>query len=324
MKSVLFFFFLIFSFLLNAQPIAPHITLDLYIIDEAERPIEGAIVLAGFAGWQNAEDQVVKARSDTNGWAIISGRSLFAIPLTVDKKGYYQSTLEVFTSTWSQKDNKNIYSNQTVTIVLRKITNPIPMFAYKNLELLIPALNSTLGLDLEVADWVYPHGKGTTADLFFEMNGFWNNINHHDSALTLSFPNNGDGIIGFSLNEQSHFKSPRTAPLTGYTDKHSWRISRLPDPEHPDDIIAIDETSNRTGYVIRTRTKLDEQGRVESANYGKLYGDPKFNGATLGDPYGYILISYFMNPTTNDQNLEYDPKSNLLMNLLDWKQPKEP
>ena len=55
-------------------------------------------------------------------------------------------------------------------------------------------------------------------------------------------------------------------------------------------------------YFFRVRTLLDEHGNVKSALYGKIYGD-------------FMQFAYYLNPTPNDRNVEFDPKQNLLHGL---------
>jgi len=52
------------------------------------------------------------------------------------------------------------------------------------------------------------------------------------------------------------------------------------------------------------RTVLDSNGNAKSALYGKIYGDTMM-----------MNFHYYLNPTPNDRNVEFDPKQNLLKNL---------
>ena len=45
-------------------------------------------------------------------------------------------------------------------------------------------------------------------------------------------------------------------------------------------------------------TKLDEHGNIISAQYGKIYGD-------------FLSFTYYLNPTSNDRSIEFDPDKNL-------------
>jgi len=64
-------------------------------------------------------------------------------------------------------------------------------------------------------------------------------------------------------------------------------------------------------YYFRVRTKMDENGNVVSAHYGKIYGD-------------FMQFRYYFNPTPNDRNIEYDPKQNLLGGLQSFEQVTAP
>jgi hypothetical protein len=61
-------------------------------------------------------------------------------------------------------------------------------------------------------------------------------------------------------------------------------------------------TNPNRNFYFRVRTKLDENGNVVSARYGKIYGD-------------LAQFTYYFNPTLNDQNVEFNPKQNLLSGL---------
>ena len=55
-------------------------------------------------------------------------------------------------------------------------------------------------------------------------------------------------------------------------------------------------------YYFRVRTKVDDGGNIVSAYYGKIYGD-------------FMQFSYYLNPTPNSRNVEFDPKRNLMTHL---------
>ena len=68
-------------------------------------------------------------------------------------------------------------------------------------------------------------------------------------------------------------------------------------------------------YCFRIRTRRDAEGRIVSGLYGKVYGDFRIN-----DLSG-IAFTYYLNPTPNDRNLEFDRKTNF--NLTDGREPKD-
>jgi hypothetical protein len=71
-------------------------------------------------------------------------------------------------------------------------------------------------------------------------------------------------------------------------------------------------------YFFRVRTILDKDGNIESALYGKIHGDFQL------DHHGNIGFTYYLNPTPNDRNVEFDPKQNLFKNLPSSEQVRQP
>ena len=124
---------------------------------------------------------------------------------------------------------------------------------------------------------------------------------HWRGAITVTFPNPKEGIreVKDEFKHYSELTMPHQAPTDGYQSE--WK--RVEDNEKPR------QTSDRVGYFLRTRVKLDEKGEIVSAHYAKLVTDFNF------DPRGRITFSYLFNPTANDRNLEFDPKKNLFKNL---------
>lgn len=76
--------------------------------------------------------------------------------------------------------------------------------------------------------------------------------------------------------------------------------------------------------IFRTRTKVDENGNLIEARYGKNYGPIEFRLNLTDERPSYrkrvTLWNYYLNPTVNDTNLEYDSKRNL---LIDKVKPRE-
>jgi hypothetical protein len=61
----------------------------------------------------------------------------------------------------------------------------------------------------------------------------------------------------------------------------------------------ISNYDDKTNYFFRVRTVMDEKGDVKSAFYGKIYGD-------------FLQFTYYLNPTPNSLNMEFDTHQNLL------------
>jgi hypothetical protein len=171
--------------------------------------------------------------------------------------------------------------------MLKKIGKPIPMYAKQIDSIIFPAYNKAVGYDLMAGDWVAPYGKGVTADFLFTEN--------HTNAqsgytFTISFPHQGDGIQGYTRDWNlgvSFLLSSNEAPADGYQSQYEQ--TQMPNPYRI--------------YYFHVRTVLDSQGNILSTHYGKIYGD-------------FMQFSYYLNPTPNDRNVEFDPKHNLLGGLV--------
>ena len=86
-----------------------------------------------------------------------------------------------------------------------------------------------------------------------------------------------------------------------------------------------DKTIKNTGkskgkyFAFRTRVKLDKNGDIKEANYGKIYGPINY-----GNGVRKIQFTYYFNPTPNDRNLEFNPKANLFKNLTSLEEVSAP
>jgi hypothetical protein len=195
-----------------------------------------------------------------------------------------------------------------------------------------PVYDQWVGFDLEVADWVAPHGKGKTADFLLRFKNEFKGLEETysrtmderiashkrllgftkeewtidkfkihagkwDGLVEMSFPGEGEGIIeAKSFIGYSPMKLPHRAPDDGYSSAWKREVNNY------DGIILPEDT----GFFLRTRVKKGQHGRIISANYAKFIGRMNVMANT-----GRIEFFYYFNPTPNDRNLEFDPKKNL-------------
>jgi hypothetical protein len=236
----------------------------------------------------------IKGLTDTNGIiSVTHTNSSLGLGITVNKSGYYNTHIG-YQFYFDEKRR-----NPTFTSILKKVGKPIAMYAKRIDSLRVPEFNKVIGYDLMAGDWVGPYGKGINADLYFTEK-------HTDPQsgyiLSVSFPNPGDGIQEFdepllfqnASNGQSDLRSAQNAPVDAYQPKF------------------VQTTYNQNqNFYFRVRTKLDENGNVVSAHYGKIYGN-------------LAQFTYYFNPTLNDRNIELDPKQNLLGGLQSFEQVSAP
>lgn len=276
----------------------------LKVVNESSQPVAGANASVGY--FSQSRPASIDGLTDTNG-IFVASHSAFSglLGFTAKKSGYYTTREPSYELGFTYDPIK---WNPTQTIVLKKIVNPVPMYA-KRVESGPPISNEPVGYDLVVGDWFGPHGKGIQTDIIFTQESKRASFQDYDYKLTVSFPNSGDGIQEFPVSykkmEGSTLRSTHEAPADGYQP----RVVRL-NVSHPGQKLIFDYDENRV-YFFRVRTVLDGNGNVKSALYGKIYGD-------------FMQFKYYLNPTPNDRNVEFDPKQNLLKGLKPLEQVSEP
>jgi hypothetical protein len=287
-------------------------TANVKVVGDDGNPIVGANVSVQYTipAVPNSGGQTygeVKGITDTNGMFSASHTdSSLGLGIIVEKVGYYATHIG-YQFYFDEKKR-----NPTFTSVLKQIGKPIPMYA-KSLNSHVPDLDKPVGYDLVAGDWVGSYGKGINSDILFTGHFDKHSDGESDFTLTVSFPKAGDGIQEFkaplllqdAANGMSDLRSGQMAPTNGYQSEWIQTDNRKPNVP-----IKTNRDPNRNFY-FRVRTKLDENGNVVSARYGKIYGD-------------FMQFSYYLNPTPNDRNIEFDPKQNLLGGLESIQQVNSP
>jgi hypothetical protein len=288
----------------------------LKAVDEAGNPIRGANAEIGY--YTNGQSAIALGITDTNGMFMASHSaksSIADVSLQAKKAGYY--------TTWIRRELGPDYDPAkwifTQTLVLKNIGKPIGMYAkWVNAEPLAfkktgqppIVLNQTIGYDLMVGDWIAPYGKGLTSDLIITEDFNKKSAFDYDFKFTISFPNTGDGIQEYTVPDAekgSGLRSPHEAPKDGY----QAQLVRE-NFHHPDNTGKTDYDDNHN-YFFRVRTVKDHEGNIVSTHYGKIYGDPL-----------QMNFRYYLNPTPNDWNIEFDPKQNLIHNLKSFERVTAP
>lgn len=317
-------------------------------------PIKGAKIEGAFLnysrGWnESAKDNNVDAWTDSNGYAKLSGNTEAGVGgyRILRTPGYYNAE-------WTEIEFREqsllrlgawIPSGIVSTTRLDRVVNPIPLWvkgvngeyrarsqAYYELSIKkrdfsvtngVPVVkDEKLSYDLVKGAWLPPHGDGETCDIQFVFNENvlgWKEDKGYDGTFVMklyrtttaiSMPGQGNGIVETPSRENAGIKL-RIAPEAGYRNNltrwHGW----LGDG----DGIQTDSKKGRC-YAFRIRTEYDENGKIKSAYYGKIYDD--FDVSSLEG----VRFLYYLNPTSNDRNLEWDMKNNLCPNSKDNGEPQ--
>ena len=262
--------------------------------------------------------------TDVTGHAVLKYKSLPTPSggVAIGKKGYYGSSYP--NVHWKPTGKYEDGSWQTeIKAVLKPVKNPIPMYAHSSLGgmsgyVRLPEINTDYGYDLMLAQALPPLGGGKIADFHFRIEGKYNDMKSNDLKLTIRFSNKNDGVVEFITPQRRGMQEPHMdgsslisnhlAPESGYVAE----VTRT---------YAVDDGGNKRktdvnqqmNFYFRTRTKTSPDGRIISANYGKIYGDFDFSSGNIDKGF-YASLGFaacYFNPTPNDRNVEFDMKRNL-------------
>ncbi len=280
------------------------------VVDDEGMPITNATVCGQ---WQNDYPRKTWQETfvtDTNGVFVAKGKVGGRFGFYVKKEGYYLSSTGVDFH-WREgvsplvKDGKWQPYGENRTLAVKRNKHPVDAPTLLHTVIDVPATNVWLGLDMETFRWVKPYGDGAHSDMLLRFNS--DPINKYEvnwATMDVSFTNNpyaGFYVLpkdGFSEMQSVYHADTNMAFRTGIT----YSIGRLP----KDDNLLDD------GHymVFRTRTTVDEEGKLVSAHYGKIYGRWGIWGGTRAR-------MIFFNTTPNDTNLE-DMKTFKESELRKW------
>ena len=289
----------------------PTAKVTLKVVDENGMPIKGAKASFTIEGLKT-KNKTINNLTDKNGIFAVSEDSTGYVWYGVEMDGYYKSRGE-YRFTKRESDKWQPW-NPEITVVMRKIEKPVPMYARNTGNVMpdieIPAINKEVGFDLMECDWVAPYGNGRHADFIFKLQKTFKSRDDFDSTLIVTFPNKFDGIqvVKENLKGGSMFKLPRYAPEDGYQKKitHNKTGKGMGAP--------TDDYEEDNNYIFRVRSE-ERDGKLIRAMYGKINGEIRFD--PMNSKTAYIIFKYFLNPDYT-RNLEYG--ENLFKNLKSTEQ----
>ena len=321
-------------FVIMTGPLLFGYEVRLHVIDENKEPIAGVQTLIAFTTTVFGGEVRREGLTDRSGGFSGSGQGEGPVFVRANKEGYYGAVFRKLPND----------QNLDLTVVLPKVTHPVPLHAL-NLSLYTgaPALglliqNEWLDYDLAAGDWVKPHGKGEVTDIRFKFhNEFkgWQmdddrmaktrahptsrNLSEErlrelygkfDGELEISFPGEKEGLVEEKerFRPYSQLTMPHEAPLEGYAPTRRYTAKTH----------GYRTDADNVGFFLRTRVKLDRDGKIVSANYAKVTGDFQF------DARGILGLTYYFNTVPNERNLEFDPKKNLFPASLPGANVNEP
>lgn len=280
------------------------------VLDNEGTPVSGANIETGFDDPAPGQS-IYNQQTGTNGCCVVTGNTRGGMWFRITKPDFYTTEGSCYFRRKAPPyivDGKWQPWNPTNPVVLKRIKNPIPMYV-KKVETIIPVLDQPVGFDLEKGDWVAPYGTGSSSDFVFQFSFKTKPQTYKDDFKTLtvlSFSNPADGIQDVVVpveqwGAHSMLKLPYQAQSNGYQSVCEWQSNCV---DGRSEIVP-----ERGDYSFRVRTKVDDSGKIISALYGKIHGSIETGGYLQALPR--LLFTYYLNPNSNDRNVEFDPDKNL-------------
>lgn len=314
----------------NPYPVAK---ITLSVVNQDGVPVTDTEIRGGF--WMGRDDLsaypdeegLVSFSSPVMGDAVFFNQRLFdSVKNPTARDKYYKTLLRVDYNSPSKntKDGKWQPWNPTIKMVLKERINPIPMYATNaHYRIKLPRQNEWFGFDLMCCDLVSPNGNGKRTDIMLRHKWEKKEGEQIVSIVQLRFPEEYAGLYWFECQMNNTrvgtLRSPYHAEASGdYTLKEvdlPFIGSRGYRP-----LTAPDVWGDR-GIVFRTRTRVDDSGNLIGAFYGKLYAPSGTNVYRDSARTSVIQFHYYLNPTENDTNIEFDPQRNLLKHVQSYVEP---
>lgn len=293
----------------------PEARMVVKVVDEQGQPVPDADVKIWFqyevakkGGWGlNSVAQPALGKTDANG--VFEGQGVTdagCLP-EAHKAGYYQSCGKL-----KEPPVHNPRLNRwdpwplMAEVVLKKMRHPVPMYRKEQEWIRVPVLGKPVGYDLEAGSWVAPLGRGKRADFCVTLSPVQVGAIRSNRCL-IEFPSPQDGLQGYEhpKADPCTYHWPFEAPETGYENSvvmGEWRAAWATDcPGGRWKTLSHVERTG--GFLFRTRSTTDRDGKRLSACYGKI-DHFEFNDHS-------ISLGYWFNPD-GTRNLEEDPQRNLL------------
>jgi hypothetical protein len=305
-------------------------TVKFRVSDETGSPVTNAALDGCFLDFsQSGARTRFNGFTDTNGIFIAKGETVLGVYARFTRDGYYTTTVKQTIEYTRRADGKGYERidrwDREIPVLFKRIRNPIPMYARHVDNPYVSAfervgkysLGRTSSFDIVEGTFLPPYGKGQVDDIAFTWKMTIQSKDgdglavDYDTLCEIRMTNIVDGICRGKPDgaENGHlgsaYFSAYEAPAEGYTNVISfYRSVRGTKVESNDDKHYL--------YYFRIRTQTNEMGQVTNAFYGRICG--QINGS----------FRYYLNPTPNDRNVEFDPKHNLYTNLGEFEQVHGP
>lgn len=274
------------------------------IVDDSQKPVSGVTVESRFDGALRSRGCVVTVTTDTNGMAIVTGKTGKSVAIRATKPGYYGVSDQICFISQGQGVEEGKWKpwNVARTLVLRPVKNPVAQKMPIDDWRIAKTPSAWIGFDIEKYDFVKPHGNGEVADMEIKYEVDGHDLKNLDGMdIYIRFPWNYAGAYYQNRCMTSDFKDAYFAVTNAVYLKdfhffdHTVRDGHGHVVRHDKQIF-----DNSKAMIIRSRCVVDEEGRLKEARYSEIthfrFGCDE-NGCCL-------MFQPIFNPTPNDPNLE--------------------
>ena len=286
----------------NARRSGALAKIQIHVVDDLGQDVPNADVSVFMGMNFRPKGYYLKGITNTNGVFVAEGKTCGdEVVIDVTMQGHYSSSKRLcFAEMGAEhyvENGKWLPFGKNEDIALRRIVTPINLIAFDKLIDVVHT-NVWLGFDMEKQDFTRPIGKGDKAD--FEIKAEWDGRPAWESkycSAEIRFADIQTGGHYVKNVFESTFPYIYAAPLdAAYAESTIRIVDRNGDP-HTTKI----PFAKGASLVTRTRTIVDEEGKIKAANYGcirRFEVGPSRRGVAL------LRLSYVFNPTPNDTNLE--------------------
>jgi len=287
---------IILLFLLAGVATANEAKFVFSVTDEEGVPIENAHVIVGFdmprGDGRGSIERQLKVVTDEEGKATFQGETSDLVWVSVKKSGYYKSLIKSVKITGKDDaEEKWLPWGNQYEVELRKIGERSEVCSKRVYWEFVPLFNNKSYYDFSKGTW--DSSNGMCLKVIDRSQGW-------DVYLCLEGEHNGISEA-LQVSEQSIFRLQRNAPDAGYVNQVCIASS-------------LSRSSIQDGkkqYFFRLNTKVDDNGEVVSAEYGKLVEG--ISCERTKDNNLKVKFGFVFNPEGN--NLEFDADFNRLSGL---------
>ena len=274
--------------------------LRLSVRDEGGEPVPGAKIRITLA--DRVADHSQYGMTDKNGfWQVSDKTTGDYIEFEVSADGFYASKKRLSYIEMGKEhkviDGKWQPFGGVETIQMRKVANPRISCIGGRFQF-TKDLGTWIGFDLEKGDFVRPYGNGEVSDLevIVDWDGKWF-PDYSGMGVRIRFVAPYSGFYEASTHGESVFKGPYSADTQGRFSQEARFFEKV----EADSGRVHRHFPKDKCWVVRSRCRVDEQGKLKSANYSVVH---KVRFCGKKDGRGGLLVEGAFNPTPNDANLE--------------------